>query len=144
MVERGRWSTTRIVLVVVGSVLFVCCSVGGVVGYFGFRGLMAAVGPPRDATEAFVDDLRYGDFGGAYDKLCASTQAQFSRAEFAALVDKRRPSGVSVRSTNVRTMNGDVTATVVGDVSYPDGFKDRHTFELAKENGVWKVCGSPY
>jgi Domain of unknown function (DUF4878) len=142
--EPRRTSTTKIVLIVVGSILTLCCIGGGVAAYVGFRTVSGAVGPPREATEAFIRDLQSGDVASAYGKLCASTRAAVTQEQFSGMISNRRPSAFEVVGTNVSNVNGKVSATVTANLTYPDGFTDRHVFQLRKEGDAWKVCGDPY
>jgi hypothetical protein len=62
-------NTLRTVLIVVGSILVLCC-IGGVVGsIFLFKGVKATVGPVQDAADEFVTDLKKGDTTAAYALL---------------------------------------------------------------------------
>jgi len=139
-----RTNTTKIVLIVVGSVLAVCCVGGGIAAYFGFRAVSGALGPPREATEAFIRDLQNGDAASAYGKLCTATRSAVTQDRFAEMVSNRRPSSLKVVATNVSNFNGKVSATVTANLTYSDGFTDRHDFHLQREGGAWKVCGNPY
>lgn len=137
-------STTKIVLIVVGSVLAVCCAGGAVAAYFGVRAFSGAIGPPSAVTESFIRDLESGNSASAYGKLCAPTRQRISQDRFAEMVGERRPSSFRIVETSVRNMNGRVSATVTASLTYPDGFTDTHAFHLQQERGEWKVCGDPY
>ncbi|GGM29753.1 DUF4878 domain-containing protein [Dactylosporangium sucinum] len=142
--QRSR--TLRTVLIVVGVVLAVCCVGAGVGGYFLFRNVKDAVGPTRDAAEAFVQYLEAGNTDAAYDSLCADTRGAYTREAFAAGVAKQpKIKDHAVQGVFVNTgSNGRTTGTVTMRLTLDTGFTDQHTFVLLKENGTWRVCGQPY
>jgi Domain of unknown function (DUF4878) len=144
MTQPKGMSTTKIVLIIVGSVLAVCCVGGGIAAYFGFRVFSEALGPPRATTEAFIRDLQSGDAASAYGKLCGATRAAVTQDRFTEMVSNRRPSTYEIVGVQVNNTNGRVSATVTARLTYADGFTDQHFFHLVKEDGTWKVCGNPY
>ena len=139
-----RRSTTKIVLIVVAIVLAVCCVGGGIAVYFGVQIVGEAIGPPRDATDAFLDDVEADNYAGAYARLCADVRQRDTAEEFAVMTGIRRPTGHEIVSTNVSNVNGDVSAAVGVKLTYADGLEDRQEFDLHKENNVWKVCTTLY
>jgi hypothetical protein len=138
-------NTLRTVLIVVGSILVLCC-IGGVVGgVFLFKGVKDAVGPVQDAADEFVTDLETGDTAAAYALLCQDTRSAFSQTTFAAGVSSQaKISSHKISGATIRTVNGSTSATVTASLTMSTGFVDQHTFTLLKEDGGWKVCGSPY
>jgi hypothetical protein len=139
-----RRRNTKIIIFVVAGALAVCCLIGTVAGVFGFRAFRAVLEPPRIATEAFVQDLVRGDAAAAYQKLCESTRARTSEAELASAIGTRRPTRYEITGVDIETVNGQTTAVVRVNLTYPDGFTDPHPFRLTKEGDAWKVCGNPY
>lgn len=144
MTEPTRRNPTKIILIVVACVLAVCCIGGGIAAFIGFRAVSGAVGPPRQATEAFIGDLRTGDAGAAYPKLCSATRAAITQERFASMIDTRKPTGFTIVGTNISNVNGNVNATVTAKLTFADGFSEQHIFHLKQEDGVWKICGDPY
>lgn len=137
--------TLRTVLIVVGSILVLCC-IGGVVGgVFLFKSVKTAVGPVQDVADEFVTDLEQGDTTAAYALLCQDTRGVFPPTTFAEGVSSQpKISSHKIDGTMIRNVNGSTSATVTAALTLSTGFVDRHTFTLVKENGGWKVCGSPY
>lgn len=129
----------------VGIVLVVVLAACGVGGYFIFRSVVKATGPARDAAVAFVGDLETGKNDAAYDLLCATTQQSFTRDAFSQGVAKQpKLASHRVLTTFVNNYNGHVTATVGMNLTDATGFTNQHTFTMVKQDGTWKVCGSPY
>ena len=144
MTQPQRRRSTRTILIVVGIVLVVGCLIAVVVGFFGIRALNTAAEPPRAATEAFLRDLSNGDAAAAYGKLCQPTRSRTSQAQVATIMSSRRPTSYRIVDVAIQNVNGEVSAAVTADLTYPDGFTSPHVFRLRKENDVWKVCGNPY
>jgi hypothetical protein len=144
MTQPPRRGNRKTILIVVGSVLAVCCVVGVVGGIFAFRTFRAATGPAQSAAEAFMQDLTRGDSAAAYDKLCQSTRQRTTQAELADIMSNRRPTSYRITGVRIQTINGEVSAAVEANLTYPDGFTDPHTFNLRQEDDTWKVCGNPY
>jgi hypothetical protein len=137
--------TLRTVLIVVGIVAVVCCGGAVTAGYFLFKGVSAATGPARDATNTFVGDLESGDTTGAYGLLCTDTQRRFTQDQFTEGVGGQpKISSHKIVGVNVLNANGSVSATVTAQLIQESGFSERHQFSLVKEGGAWKVCGDPY
>jgi hypothetical protein len=137
--------TLRIVLIVVGVVLVLCCGGAIVGGFFLFRTVQTATAPARAAADAFITDLESGNRAGAYDRLCSSTQRQFTRDAFAQGIDRQpKVRSHAIDGVNVSNINGQVSGTVSTRLTMDTGFVDRHNFVLVKEDGQWKVCGQPY
>jgi hypothetical protein len=137
--------TLRTVLIVVGSVLALCC-VGAVVGgYFLFRGVQEAVGPVRDSTDRFLRALEAGDTTTAYSMLCADTRQSLTTDAFTQGVNGQpKVRAHEVTGVNISNFNGRVSGTVRARLTLDNGFEDQHEFRLVKEGGQWKVCGHPY
>jgi hypothetical protein len=144
-VPARRRNTTRIVLLVVGGVLALCC-MGGVGAFALFRSVQGATGPVRDAATAFIADLASGYYEHAYGQLCADTRTRFTPEQFRQGVQARGAiRGYSITNVSVFNRNGRATTgTVTANLRYDSGFTDRHSFPLVKEDGAWRVCGQPY
>ncbi|HET6212901.1 MAG TPA: hypothetical protein VFE14_08525 [Micromonosporaceae bacterium] len=134
-------STTRIVLIVVGSVLAVCCLCGIAGGIYLYNTYNNSAGPARAATRAYLDDVLAGNYSGAYGQLCARTRATTSEAEYTRIqraqvkITKYDLVGVTIGNYNGRT-----GATVTARLTQDTGAEFTQTFPLVKENGDWRVC----
>jgi hypothetical protein len=140
----ARSRTTRIVLILFGVLLVLCCGVV-VAGTITYRSIQAASGPARDAANAFLGQLKADDTSAAYANLCATTRSRFSAADFAATVHNRpRVQSYSIVGTSVANVNGDVSATVTANIRYADGSSENRSLPLVKDGDVWRICGQPY
>jgi hypothetical protein len=110
------------------------CCVGAVTaGFLAFRGISDAVKPAQDAASAYADDIRDGDYPGAYGRLCERVRSRVSQEVFA-------DSMAQDFGANVNNRNGVTTATVTMRITRPTGTSFNHTFPLVQESGTWKVC----
>src|SRR5215470_106464 len=136
--------TTRIVLILTGLLLVLCCGVV-VAGTVTYRSIQAAAGPARDATTAFLAHLKADETSAAYASLCPAARARFSEADFAGIVHNRpRVQSYSISATNVATVNGEVSGTVTADIRYADGSSEKRAIPLVKDGDTWRICGQPY
>src|SRR5262249_1698288 len=72
--------TLTIGLIVVGALALLCCAGAGVGGFFVYRAVQSTR-PVVDATNAFLDDLESGNYGGAYRRLCPEVQGSISEQQ---------------------------------------------------------------
>ena len=141
---KAKSPALKIVLIVLGCLLALCCVGVGVGGFFVFRAAKD-IGPAQDSAKSFVKDLESGDTGDAYSRLCASTKAAFPPAVFDSIVTAQpKIDDYKVVNTSVNNVNGRRTAQVVMDLTLASGRVERHTFLVSKENDKWLVCGTPY
>lgn len=132
-------------LIVVGSVLVLCCLGGGIGGYFIYQAVKNTTNAATDATRAFIGDLESGDATNAYNHLCSSTKVSFPQAVFASIVrSEPQITGYKITDRSVHSTNGQQTASITADLMRASGAVDRHTFPLKRESGKWLVCGQPY
>jgi hypothetical protein len=137
--------TPRTVLIVVSFLLVLCCGGTVVAGSYFINTAPKTTDPARNAIEEFIVDLESGDGTAAYGNLCARTQSQFSREEFARRVaGQPKVRSHEIVSVDVVNANSVVVGSALARLTLDTGAVDRHTFALAKEHGVWKVCGQPY
>ncbi|MBB4961829.1 Rv0361 family membrane protein [Micromonospora polyrhachis] len=138
---RKSRNTTRIVLIVVAVVLVVCCLGGGILGFVLYRTVQDATGPAREATTAYVDDLRERDYPGAYGRLCARVRADLTAEEFARR-QAPQPTIASYKivGLNVNNTNGRVTGTATVQLTQDAGATVTQVFPLVKEGGQWRIC----
>ncbi|WP_435207627.1 Rv0361 family membrane protein [Micromonospora sp. bgisy143] len=142
MVPASPPRTARRVLLVLAGVLAVCCVVGSCVGLWFYRSLKREVGPARSVAVGYIDDVRAGDYSGAYGRLCervrtAMTQEDFSRVQAAQL----EISSYEITGVYVNNYNGRLTATAtVTMVQKSTGAQATQTMGLVKEDDEWRVC----
>lgn len=135
---------TKIVLIVVGSVLALCCIGDSIGGNLLHSTINNAIAPPQAEATVFLYDLEAERYSSAYNCLCASARAQFTLEQFTEGARAQRPTTHRLAGTNVSNINGRVSATVTARITYANGFTDDHVLRLVKENGAWRVCGNPY
>jgi Domain of unknown function (DUF4878) len=100
---------------------------------------------PRNATTAFIGDLKAQDWAGAYGQLCQETRSRFTVEQFTQTAQSNgEVRDHSITNFRVENTNGRQSATVDTDLELTDGSTEDHTFPLVKEGEQWKVCGNPY
>ncbi|MCO1597035.1 DUF4878 domain-containing protein [Micromonospora sp. RHAY321] len=139
--DRKPNRTTRTVLIVVAAVLAVCCVVGVGGGFWLFRTVNTAVGPAREATGAYLDDVQAGNYQGAYGRLCERVrdgmpQEEFTRVQSAQL----KISSYKITGVSVSNYNGRVSGVVTVQLVQVAGGRFTQTIPLTKERGEWRVC----
>ncbi|SCG52449.1 Rv0361 family membrane protein [Micromonospora coxensis] len=139
---RSNRRTLRIVLVVVGVVLALCCVGGAVGGYLVYGAVKEAVGPVSDATTSYLDAVRAGDHQRAYGLLCRERRERTPLAEFTRQQEAQpRLVGYEVGGVNVTTTNGRVRGSATVRLTTETGSASTQVFTLVKEDGAWRVCG---
>jgi hypothetical protein len=135
-------NTLRIVLIVVGAVLAVCCLGGVAGGFFLFRTYSNNAGPARDATTAYVDDVRAGDYPGAYGMLCQKMRDTMSLDEYTRTQSAQLKIGTyKIVGVRVNTYNGHLSAVVTVQMTQEQtGAGFTQGFPLVKEDGQWRIC----
>jgi hypothetical protein len=137
--------TPRTALIVVSFLLVLSCGGAVVAGSYFVTTAPKATDSARKATEEFIVDLESGDSAAAYGNLCTETQSKFSREELARRVAAQpKVRSHEIVSVDVVNANGVVVGSAIARLTLDTGAVDKHTFALAKEHGVWKVCGQPY
>lgn len=134
--------TLKIVFIVAGLALVVCCGGGAAGLYFVLDGTTKA---PKAATSDFLDALEGGRSQDAYQALCRSAQTDYGPEEFDGVVKQHPPASHDMSWGGSYSNDGGIeTAVISATITYKDGSKSGHSFPLRKEGGVWKVCGTPY
>jgi len=137
-------NTLKIVLIVIGVIVALCCIGGAVGGYALYRAAKTGTensGPARDSVNTFLGNIEAGQTNAAYDSLCEATKGKFGREQFAEYVAARGKLTSHTVDTAV-VISNQGTASV--NLTYADGKSNRHTIKLVEEGGAWKVCGNPY
>ncbi|MEU4476380.1 hypothetical protein [Micromonospora sp. NPDC023888] len=134
--------TARTALIVVSALLALCCVVGVGVGFWIYRTLRGDVEPARAAATAYVDDMRSGNYPGAYGRLCADVRKNITEADFARIQAAQLPvSSYEIIDVNVTNYNGRVTATAIFEmVQEGTGARFTQTMLLVKKDDEWLVC----
>jgi len=139
-VKRGN--NTRTILIVVGSVLALCCILGVIGGVFFFRTLSESMEPAQGAATAYVDDLMAGNYSSAYGRMCDKVHQRVSEAEYTRIQSAQlKIRSYKIVGTNIRTVNATTTATVsMRMVQAETGMEFTQGIFLLKERGQWRVC----
>ncbi|MFC7548616.1 hypothetical protein [Plantactinospora sp. GCM10030261] len=124
-----------------GLALLLVCGLLGIGGWFLFRPAQEPATAVRIATDAFVGRLIAGDYGAAYDGLCADTRERFDREEFVDSVAGRP----AVRSYQIEAIEdgGAGGFTVRLTLADPSGTTAPQVFRVVPDRGAWRVCGDP-
>jgi len=122
------------------AAVFVVAAVA-VGGFFLFRGTRTPEQGARIAAEAFLDRLRAGNIGGAYDQLCNETRERVERDDFVAGIGGRP----AVRGYTIDglAVAGDRDATVTATLTDPGGNPTAYELRVTVDRGIWRVCGNP-
>ncbi|MEU6073633.1 DUF4878 domain-containing protein [Micromonospora sp. NPDC047074] len=137
--KSGR--TTRTILIVVAVVLAVCCAGGVGGGFWLYRTYDSAAEPARDATSAYLDDVRAGNYQAAYGRLCASTRDVTTPEEFTRVQSAQaKITSYTFSGTNVSNHNGQVRGVVTVRIVQETGAEVTWSIPLVKEGGEWRVC----
>jgi hypothetical protein len=133
--------TLKIVLIVGGALLVLCCIGAILAGVFGVKAFTEATLPPKRAVSGYYDDLKAGNYGSAYDRICSETRQHVTREDFTD-VQNLLPHVTDYKVTNVdvKTVNGHTTGTASVQVNRERGGETNQTVRLVKEGGHWKVC----
>jgi hypothetical protein len=106
-----------------------------------YRTYQAASGPASDSVRGYIDDVRAGDYPGAYGRLCeksrtATTLQEYTRIQAAQL----KITSYEIVGVHVTNSNGRVSAVVTTTMVQETGLNFVQTFRLVKEDGNWRVC----
>jgi flagellar basal body-associated protein FliL len=130
------------ILIAIGAVVAVLCCIGAVgLGIWGYNKVKDVAGPAQDTVNAYLDDVQDGNYGAAYDRLCAGAKKQLTAQQFAqaqSMVPKITKHEIT--GFNVNTVNGKSTATVNVRLERELVGETNQTIQLVKEDGDWKVC----
>lgn len=131
----------KIVLIVLGVLAVLCCIGSLIGGFFIYRAVQDATGPARNAVTGYFDDLKAGNFGSAYSRLCDETQQEVTRDDFVTVQQELpKVTDYKVVGVNINTTNGKTTGTVNVRVTRETGAVTTQSVELVKEGNSWKVC----
>lgn len=132
--------------------------VGGIAGAFillaivGFAVLgvflVRNLGPARTATTEYFAAIKAHDWNTAYDHLSTPLKATVKPSDLEATWLRREQADgpvdqFKVSGTNIKSTNGNSTATVTGTLAYASGASDPKIVTLVKEGGVWKLSSLP-
>jgi hypothetical protein len=129
-------------LLVIGGIVALLCCIGAVgLGIWGYNKVKDVAGPVTDTANAYLDDVQNGNYGEAYDRLCAGAKGQVTQQQFAqaqSMVPKL--TSHKVTGFSIDTVNGRSTATVNVTLQREQVGETNQTIQLVKEDGEWKVC----
>lgn len=133
--------TLKIVLIVAGILLALCCIGSLIAGFFIYRAIQEGTGPAKNAVTGYYEDLKAGNYGSAYDRLCSETQEAVTRDDFVSVQNLLpKVTDYKVVGVNVSNVNGKWTGSVSVRVSRDRAGETTQNVELVKEGGGWKVC----
>jgi hypothetical protein len=128
----------KLVLILIGLAAVLCLA-GGSLSYFAItRGAKAMEGPPKAATQEFLNALRIGNKATAYSSLCSTTKLSFKSDDLQTIKNYK------IIDVRVETVNGQRAAIVTVDITGDTGGLQRHAIPLSKEGDQWLICGQPY
>jgi hypothetical protein len=137
--QKSNW--WKIAIVVAGVVAIVCCLGAVGLGIWGYNKVKDTVEPARDAASAYLDDVQAGNYGAAYNRLCANAKRQLTAQQFAQAQSMLpKITKHEITGFNVNTVNGRSTATVNVRLERELVGETNQTIQLVKEDGDWKVC----
>ena len=134
-------SKGKIIALVVGSILVVCCVVGaiaGVGGYF-FYGIVKA---PVKPIKAQLEALNNSNIREAYyDHTSKGFRDKTNYDDFVKFVESY-PQIFKSKSSSFNSVNIDGTeALVKGSITGKDGTETNMAYKVVKENGKWLIYG---
>jgi hypothetical protein len=139
--DRKPSRTTRTVLIIVAVVLAVCCLGGLGGGFWLYRTYNDNAGPARNATVAYIDDVRAGNYQGAYGRLCKEVRDGTSQEEYIRIQSAQlKIKSYEIEGVSISSYNGRVRATVTVRMVQETGANLSQTIPLLKEDGEWRVC----
>ncbi|MGW5672004.1 Rv0361 family membrane protein [Micromonospora sp. NPDC003776] len=141
MVPPRKSNTTKVVLIVVGVVLALCC-VGGVIGGFAlYHAVREATGPARTTVDSYAGALVARDYPTAYGQLCGQVRGRVSQEDFARQ-QAAQPAltGYEIVGLNVQNTNGRVYGSANVRFTPQSGTSQTQVYRLVKEDGSWRIC----
>ncbi len=132
---KSKW---KLVLILIGLAAALCLAGGGLSYFAIVRGGQALEGPPKAATQTFLNALRIPNNADAYTSLCSTTKSTFKPVDLQSVKDYR------IIDVRVQTVNGQRGAIVTVDITRTTGPVERHAIPLSKEGSQWLICGQPY
>ena len=95
-----------------------------------------------DQGNAFMTDLKDGNFQAAYDMMTAELQQEIGSVESlgSMIVDNAAtPAEWSFNAVNMSTQEGVNTGTLDGSVDYADGKSGTVNLEFVQDGDAWKM-----
>jgi hypothetical protein len=133
-------SRKRALIWVIGAVLLLGSIAAGI-SIWGGTNLGDSLQMANIEAGGHMSQLERGDFGHAYDAMCAASRQRVTRQEFIAAERAKSPVVSSATTgTTVDTHDGVRTGSVTVYVAREDGTDGTVVLEMVEEEGVWKVC----
>jgi hypothetical protein len=133
--QKKKWSTKKIVTVIVGSfVAFIILIV-----------IIAntATSASVKVSNELITDIQAKNGAAAYSLMSSPAKATITESDFSATVDRIAPILNGTPKMQSKEVSGETgtnaTAKVVYKISGSDGVTYNVTVNLVKENGQWKV-----
>lgn len=149
--QRPRSSLPWILGGVGAALLLICCCVVVIVGVLfsrGVGGLAGNVSAAQNRADDYFSAIQSHDWNRAYSYLDSKTQATTSatalqRTWTAHETANGKITGFTATNTNVNTLNGKTTATVLGTLRYASGTTETKTVLMVKDGNDWKLSALP-
>ncbi|MFG2064821.1 hypothetical protein ACGFIK_25775 [Micromonospora sp. NPDC048871] len=131
----------RVLFIVLGVVLALCCSGGALGAFLIYRVAMDATGPVRSTVNTFAGALVERDYPTAYQQLCTRIRDRVSEADFTQQ-QAREPdlTGHKIVGLSVSNQNGLVSGTATVRYTPAEGLATSRVYPLVKEEGNWRIC----
>jgi hypothetical protein len=136
--------TLVVVLAIVAVLALLCCGGAVTAGVVVWRTFGRDAVAARSTTDHYLRDLRRGDTGAAYQRLCSQITQAVTPGDFDAIVrEKGLPDSYSITGVSVHKDDGTRTARTTTRLTVA-GTTRNQTFTLVREDGVWRICGDAY
>ncbi|MFD6754697.1 MULTISPECIES: Rv0361 family membrane protein [Micromonospora] len=131
----------RVLFIVLGVVLALCCSGGAVGAYLIYRVAMDATGPVRSTVNTFAGALVERDYPTAYQQLCTRIRDRVSEADFTQQQENQPDlTGHKIVGLNLSNQNGHVSGSATVRYTKSEGGATNQVYPLIKEEGNWRIC----
>jgi hypothetical protein len=104
-------------------------------------GVYCGTREPVKIIDAQLTEIKGGSLDAAYARFSDSYKARLSPEDFAALVAAHPTLRNNAGATFLRRSVENSTATVGGTLKASSGESEEVTYELSKEDGVWRITG---
>jgi len=122
--------------IVIGVLVVVAVVVVSLVWIF-FR----RIGPPIDATNVVLREVRRANYVAAYDRSCSRNRDDYTLEEFKAAFEAAQRDLGRIKSYDVDygSVHGS-RATTKYEIRFAHGESKRYAADVFKEQGKWKAC----
>lgn len=141
MGDEAQISTRGFLVMISGVAVLLCCGVPAGGFYLYRKDNRDEVGI-RAAGDAYLAAVVRGDYGAAYDLLCAADRRRQSRATWVAQAPSD-PAPTGFRITDVtfeRPMETPTLRAVIAEITYPGRPSREVHLSVERQDGDWKMC----